>query len=81
MRSHELDPWSLVFGVAFLSVSGGYLLTHTTDVHLHWLLIVPATLIVIGVAIFGAVASRMNATATPPDGPSEVDVDDDRRVI
>lgn len=72
MRSHELDPWSLVFGVGFLCVAGSYLLTHTTSVHLHWLLVAPAALIVAGVAIFGGVISRMRRSA---------EVDDDRRVV
>jgi uncharacterized membrane protein YidH (DUF202 family) len=59
MRTHDLDPWSLVFGVAFLSVAGSYLLTHTTSVHLHWLLIVPAAMILVGVLILGAAVARM----------------------
>jgi hypothetical protein len=74
VRTHELDPWSLVFGVAFLSVAGSYLLAHTTSVHLHWLLIVPAAMIVIGVVILGASAVRMQRR-------SEIDVDDDGGVV
>ncbi|MGN6474309.1 MAG: hypothetical protein ACTHK4_11775 [Mycobacteriales bacterium] len=50
---------SLLFGLVFLFVSGGYLLAHTTDVRLHWLLVVPAGLIVVGAAIFGGVVRRM----------------------
>jgi hypothetical protein len=73
MKRHELDPWSLVFGVAFLFVAGSYLLTHTTDLRLHWLLVVPAVLIILGVGVLGASVRRMQR--------SELDVDDDRRVV
>lgn len=59
MRQHELDPISLVFGLVFLFVSGGYLLTHSTSVRLHWLLAVPAGLIVAGAAIFAGVVRRV----------------------
>jgi hypothetical protein len=59
MRRHDLDPWSLVFGVAFLTVAGSYLLSHTTDVKLHWLLVLPASLIVIGVGVLGASVRRI----------------------
>jgi hypothetical protein len=74
MRTHELDPWSLVFGVAFLSVAGSYLLTHTTSVHLHWLLIVPAAMILVGVVILGGSVARMKRR-------SEIEVDDDGGVV
>jgi hypothetical protein len=67
MRAHDLDPWSLVFGMAFLAVSGSYLLTHTTSVHLHWLLIVPAAMILVGVAILGASVARMHRKADAED--------------
>lgn len=59
MRRHDLDPWSLVFGVAYLFVAFGYLLTHTTDVRLHWLLVLPAALIVVGFGVLGASVRRM----------------------
>ncbi|HVX69459.1 MAG TPA: hypothetical protein VHA79_07165 [Mycobacteriales bacterium] len=73
MKRHELDPWSLVFGAAFLFVAGSYLLAHTTNVRLHWLLVVPAALIIVGVGVLGASVRRMQR--------SELDVDDDRRVV
>lgn len=60
MRQHELDPVSLFFGLVFLIVSGAYLLTHTTDVNLHWLLAIPAGLIALGIAILAATARRMH---------------------
>jgi hypothetical protein len=72
MRTHDLDPWSLVFGVAFLSVAGSYLLTHTTSVHLHWLLIVPAAMILVGVLILGAAVARMQKRS---------EIDDDGGVV
>ncbi|HEX3898650.1 MAG TPA: hypothetical protein VHW74_05715 [Mycobacteriales bacterium] len=72
MRTHDLDPWSLVFGVAFLSVAGSYLLTHTTSVHLHWLLIVPAAMILLGAVLLGGSAVRMRRKS---DLGSEIDDD------
>lgn len=59
MKRHEFDPVSLFFGLVFAFVSGGYLLTHTTDVKLHWLLAVPAGLIVLGICVLGVAARRM----------------------
>lgn len=59
MRQHDLDPVSLVFGVVFLFVSASYALTHTTSVRLHWLLAVPAGLIVVGIAVLGISVRRM----------------------
>jgi apolipoprotein N-acyltransferase len=63
MRQHELDPVSLVFGVVFLFVSASYALTHTTSVRLHWLLAIPAGLILIGVAVLGVSVRRMQQSA------------------
>jgi hypothetical protein len=68
MRQHELDPWSLVFGVAFLSVSGSYLLTQTTSVHLHWLLVLPAGLILLGVAILAVSVRRIQRSTSTTTG-------------
>lgn len=59
MQRHELDPLSLVFGVVFLFVSASYALSHTTSVRLHWLLALPAGLIVSGVAVLGLSVRRM----------------------
>jgi len=59
MKQHELDPVSLFFGLVFVFVSGAYLLTHTTDVHLRWLLVVPAGLIALGIAVLAATLRRM----------------------
>jgi uncharacterized membrane protein YhhN len=59
MRQHDLDPWSLLFGMAFLFASGSYLLTHTTGVRLHWLLAIPAALIIVGAGILAASVRRM----------------------
>lgn len=73
MKQHELDPVSLFFGLLFLFVSGGYLLTHTTDVHLHWVVAVPAVLIAVGLAILAATVRRLQR--------SEIDVDDDGGVV
>jgi len=59
MKQHELDPVSLFFGLVFVFVAGGYLLSHTTNVELHWVLVLPAGLIAVGVAILGATVRRM----------------------
>jgi hypothetical protein len=68
MRRHSLDPVSLVFGVIFLFVSASYLLTHTTSVRLHWLLAVPAGLIVIGVAVLAVSVQRIQRSDAAADG-------------
>ncbi|HVU62099.1 MAG TPA: hypothetical protein VHD58_10670 [Mycobacteriales bacterium] len=65
MKQHDLDPVSLFFGLVFVFVSGGYLLTHTTDVELHWLLVIPAGLIAAGVVILGATVRRMRKGDQP----------------
>jgi ABC-type antimicrobial peptide transport system permease subunit len=67
MKQHELDPVSLFFGLVFVFVAGGYLLTHTTDVQLHWLLALPAVLIALGIAILGATARRMQRADPDPE--------------
>jgi hypothetical protein len=59
MKQHDLDPVSLFFGLVFVFVAGGYLLSHTTNVELHWVLVLPAGLIAVGVAILGATVRRM----------------------
>jgi hypothetical protein len=59
MRQHDLDLVSLFFGLIFLLVSAGYLLTHTTDLRLHWLLAVPAGLIALGIGVLAAVVRRV----------------------
>lgn len=71
MRRHELDPFSLVFGVVFLFVSASYALSHTTSVRLHWLLALPAGLIVIGVTVLGLSVRRMQQAdaSSGEDGP------------
>lgn len=65
MKQHDLDPVSVFFGLVFLFVSGGYLLSHTTDVELDWLLVIPAGLIAVGVAILGVTVRRMQKGNEP----------------
>jgi hypothetical protein len=74
MRRHDLDPVSLVFGVVFLFVSTSYTLTHTTSVRLHWLLALPAGLIVLGVALLGLSVRRMQQSdrQTVENAPREI---------
>jgi hypothetical protein len=59
MKQHDLDPVSLFFGLVFVFVSGAYLLSQTTDLHLQWLLAVPAGLIALGIAILGSTVRKM----------------------
>lgn len=66
MKRHEFDPVSLFFGLVFAFVSGGYLLTHTTDVKLHWLLVLPAGLITLGICVLGAAIRRIRAADDAP---------------
>jgi hypothetical protein len=61
MQQHELDPVSLVAGLVFGLVAGAYAITHTTGVRLHWLLILPAVLILIGAAMLSIAVRRMRA--------------------
>jgi hypothetical protein len=51
MQRHELDTVSLFAGVVFVAIAGGYALTHTTDLRLHWLIAVPALLLLVGAAV------------------------------
>jgi hypothetical protein len=67
VKRHELDPISLVFGVVFLAIPLGYLLAHTTSVHLHWVLVWPAALIVIGLAAFAIVIRRVQRGQAVPE--------------
>ena len=79
MKRHDVDPWSLVFGTAFLIVAGSYLLSHTADVHFRWLLVFPAVLIVVGLGVLASSVRRLQRSESFSSGRSEVD--DDRRVV
>jgi cytochrome c-type biogenesis protein CcmH/NrfF len=63
MHRHELDPVSLFSGVALVLIAGGYTLTHTTGVRLHWLLAAPALLVLVGAAVIVSVLRRMRQPA------------------
>jgi hypothetical protein len=67
MQQHELDPVSLFSGLVFVLVAGGYTLTHTTDLQLHWLLVVPTLLIAVGATVIAMVVRgiRGQVTADP----------------
>jgi hypothetical protein len=51
MQRHEFDSFSLFAGVAFVAITAGYTLSHTTGVRLHWLIVVPAFLLLGGAAV------------------------------
>jgi hypothetical protein len=61
MQRHELDLVSLFAGLAFVAIAGGYALTHTTDLRLHWLIAVPALLLLIGGAVTTVAVRRVVA--------------------
>jgi hypothetical protein len=61
MQRHELDVVSLVAGVVFVAIAGGYALTHTTDLRLHWLIAVPALLLLVGAAATAVAVRRILA--------------------
>jgi hypothetical protein len=51
MQRHELDSLSLFAGLVFVAITAGYTLSHTTGVRLHWLIVVPAFLLLVGAAV------------------------------
>jgi drug/metabolite transporter superfamily protein YnfA len=61
MHRHELDIVSLFAGVGFLAIAGGYALTHTTDLRLHWLIALPALMLLIGAAVVAMAVRRIVA--------------------
>jgi hypothetical protein len=61
MQRHELDLLSLFLGLVFVAIAGGYALTHTTDLRLHWLIAVPALLLLIGAAATAMAVRRIVA--------------------
>jgi hypothetical protein len=63
VRRHEVDPVSVFAGLIFLLIAGGYALGHATDVHVRWLLALPAGLIAMGAAVVAYVARRMSQQA------------------
>jgi hypothetical protein len=69
MQQHELDPVSLFSGLLLVLIAGGYGLTHTTDLRLHWLLAVPALLILIGATVIITVTRRMKQPDASPGEP------------
>jgi hypothetical protein len=71
MQRHELEPLSLVAGIIFVMVGGGYAIDHSGAVHLHWIALLPAGLIVVGVAILAVIARGLR-TSTPAEPPSDV---------
>lgn len=60
MRRHEVDPVSVLAGLVFLLIAGGYALGQATDVQVRWLLALPAALIATGAAVVAYVARRMS---------------------
>ncbi|MBV9485568.1 MAG: hypothetical protein JO246_05875 [Frankiaceae bacterium] len=70
MQRHEIDPLSLVAGLVFVLVGGGYALSHGGGVNLRWIALLPAGLIVVGATILAIVFKRIQ-----PDGPVEPPAD------
>ena len=63
MKQHDLDPVSLICGLVLVIIAGLYAVDHTTDVHVRWLLVVPAGLILVGAAILTVVVRRIRTPA------------------
>jgi hypothetical protein len=61
MQRHELDSFSLFAGVAFVAIAAGYALSHTTGVRLHWLIVIPAFLLLVGAALIVMAVRRIVA--------------------
>ena len=70
MRRHEIEPVSVLAGLAFLLVAAGYALGQGTDVHVRWLFVVPAALIAIGATILAGVIRHIQRGEPTPQ-PSE----------
>jgi ABC-type sulfate transport system permease subunit len=69
MRRHEVDPVSVLAGLTFLLIAGGYALGQATDVNVRWIFAIPAALIATGAAVLAYVARRLTRAAVP-DGAS-----------
>jgi hypothetical protein len=65
MQRHELDSFSLFAGVVFVAITASYTLTHTTGVRLHWLIVVPAFLLLVGAAVTVMAVRRIVAGDAP----------------
>ena len=78
MQRHELDPVSLFAGLVFPLVAGAYALTHTTGIHLHWLLVVPAGLILVGAVILSMAVRRLVRPRLAVDSTGDVQTCPDR---
>jgi hypothetical protein len=69
MQRHELDSFSLFAGVVFVAITASYTLTHTTGVRLHWLIVVPAFLLLMGAAVTALAVRRIVAGDAPVPQP------------
>jgi hypothetical protein len=72
MERHELDLVSLFAGLVFVAVAAGYALTHSTDLRLHWLVAVPALLLLVGAAVTSIAVRRVVAGREPADAIGDV---------
>jgi drug/metabolite transporter superfamily protein YnfA len=61
MQQHEVDLVSLFAGVGCVAIAGGYALTHTTDLRLHWFVALPALLLLVGAAVVAMAVRRILA--------------------
>ena len=70
MRRHELDPFSLVFGLLFATLGGIFLAgsIDATELHLEW--IWPIPLIVLGTLIIVMASRHPGRSAAPQPWPS-----------
>jgi len=70
MRRHEIDPVSILAGLALLLIAGSYALGHATDVNVRWIFAIPAALIATGAAVIAYVTRRLVPAAEPDDSSS-----------
>jgi hypothetical protein len=75
MQRHELDSFSLFAGVVFVAITASYTLTHTTGVRLHWLIVVPAFLLLVGAAVTVMAVRRIVAGDAPVAAPMAAPAD------
>jgi general stress protein CsbA len=65
MQRHELDVVSLFAGLMFVAIAAGYAVTHTTGVRVHWLIAIPALLLLVGAAVTTMAVRRIVAGREP----------------
>lgn len=72
MRKHRLDPFSLISGGMFTVIAVVYLIASLDDRAVNGRIVLPLTLIGLGVAgLVGALTAVVRGTRRPPAGPEQ----------